>query len=235
MGVGGLVTGIMGASGHYPKVSEPGAGRVGKSYQGLLAAYLQSMPKIYANEAEYQPKYTALGVANTSAVRAGGAADVARLSPDLYDTARRYDPTVTGLLDTLGQQANEQLKTNGALDPGVKRNLQQNIRSSQAARGLGQGPGDAALEADYETQTMEQRRQANQNFASGVAKQTGDYYGDPFTRMLAVSGKPTTTPEIVSPQQSDSMMGTTYNAAASADIANQNAKTAMEQGFNSFD
>lgn len=235
MGVGGLVTGIMGATGGGPHSSPPNPNRVGRDFSALLSQYLNRSGDIYNNEAQYQPLYNLLGIQNQSASRSAGVEDVNRLAPGMYTAMRGYNPQGTGLLDQLGVQASDQLRQNGGLDPAMQRQVQQNVRSSQAARGVGYGPGDAVQEQFYENQTMEQRRRENQQFAGNVAAQEANTYRDPFSLLAGVSGRETVTPQIVSPQQSDSMMGTVYNARAASNIANQNSDTAMLQGFNSFD
>lgn len=234
MGLGGLITGIMGATGNSPTIDTPDPTKVGQDFAGLLQAYLNKQPDIYANEARFQPRYNRLALANQTATRTQNVADAAQLGPGIRTAIRSYDPAVTGTLDTLGQQAQEQLKLNGALDPATQRSVEQATRSSQAARGLGYGPGDAAQEQFYLSQTQEQRRAQNQQFAGNVATETANYYGDPFSRMLSVSQPVSATPQILSPGQSDSMLGTAYNARAAANIGNANAQTAMLQGFNSF-
>jgi hypothetical protein len=61
------------------------------------------------------------------------------------------------------------------------RQVQQTVRSSQAARGLGNGPGDAAQENYYVGQTMDARRAANQNFAQNIGMMQQNAYKDPFS------------------------------------------------------
>lgn len=234
MGLGGLITGIMGATGNSPKIGTPDTTKVGQDFAGLLQAYLSKQPDIYANEAQYQPMYNRLSLANQTATRNQNINDAWKMEPRIRSVMQAYDPAVTGTLNTLGSQAQEQLKLNGALDPATQRTLEQATRTSQASRGLGEGPGDAAQEQYYLTQTQEQRRAQNQQFASGVAGQTANYYGDPFSKMLGISQPVTATPQLMSPAQTDSMLGTTYNASAAANIGNANAQTAMLQGFNSF-
>jgi hypothetical protein len=234
MGLGGLITGIMGATGNSPQIDTPNIGQVGRDYGGLLQTSLNYQPQIYQDEATYQPLYTKLGLQNQTQTRTGNLADATRLAPGIMSVLRKYDPSVTGTLDTLGQQAQEQLKLNGNLDPATLRGVQQATRTAQAARGLGYGPSDVAQEQFYTSQTQEQRRAANQAFAGNVATQTANTYRDPISIMLGMSQPVSATPQIMSPQQTDSMLGTVYNARAAANIGNANNQTAMEQGFNSF-
>lgn len=235
MGLGGLVTGIMGATGGSPSTHAPDPRRVGRDYQALLQAYINSSPALFENESTYQPLYTRLGLENVQMAREAGVAGAGAVAPEIMDITRGYNPRVTGLLDELGSQASEQLSQNGALDPAMERRLVQNVRGSQAARGLGYGPGDAAMEDYYLTNTMEQRRMANQAFAQNTAAAQTAYYKDPFSVAAGVTTPVSAAPTIIPSNQSDAMMGTAYNARASANLANLNAQTAMLQGFNSFD
>lgn len=236
-GYGGIINDIGGSLGigpgsdgrEQPRV--PNAGIVGTRYRNLLNAYLGSAPAIYGNEAQYQPLYTQLGLQNVQAARVAGVSGVGAVAPAIMATERGYNPTVTSLLDTLGVQANDQLSQNGGLDPAMQRRLVQNVRGGQAARGLGYGPGDAAQENYYLTQTMEQRRQANQTFAENIGQAQSNYYKDPFSVAGAVTTPVSAAPTIVSPQQSDAMMGTVYNAQAAANIAGANNATASDNAY----
>jgi hypothetical protein len=236
-GYGGIINDIGGSLGIGPLSDNretpavPNAGQVGRRYQNLLNAYIGSAPSIYGEEAQYQPLYTQLGLANQQAARQAAVSGTAAVAPQIMAAERAYNPQATGLLDTLGQQASTQLAQNGGLDPAMQRQLTQNVRSSQAARGLGYGPGDAAMEDYYVTNTMEQRRQANQQFASNVGQLQEQYYKDPFAVAAGVTQPVSATPTIISPQQSDSMMGTTYNAQAAANIASANNATASDNAY----
>lgn len=209
----------------------PNAGIVGTRYRNLLNAYISSSPAIYANEAQYQPLFTRLGLNNQQMARQAAVSGTAAVAPDIMATERAYNPAATNLLDTLGAQATTQLSYNGGLDPAMQRAVTQNVRGSQAARGLGYGPGDAAMENYYVTNTMEQRRQANQQFASNIGQLQEQYYKDPFSVAAGISQPVSAAPTIISPQQSDSMMGTTYNAQAAANIAGANNATASDNAY----
>jgi hypothetical protein len=233
MGLGGLVTGIMGVTGNSPTIGTPNVGQYGPDYNALLGSYIGSQGSIYGNEARFGPAYTRLGLQEQGIARGGQIGQALQFGPQLAQSLAQYDPSAAGLLGDLGTQARVQLGQNGALDPGVRRMVEQSTRGAQAARGLGYGPGDAAQEQFYLTQTQEQRRAANQAFAGQVAQEQQQFYRDPYSIMGAMSPI-ANTPNLISPQQSDSMLGTTYNASAATNIANQNAKLAMLQGFNAF-
>ena len=204
---------------------------VARQYTALLKAYLQSSPQIYANEAMYQPLYTRLGLQNQQMAREAGVSGVGAVAPGIMSIERGYNPTVTGLLDELGSQASTQFAQNGGLDPAMQRRVVQNVRSGQAARGMGYGPGDVAQENYYLTQTQEQRRQQNQQFAANVGQLQEQYYKDPFMVAAGVTNPVTPAPSIISPQQSDAMMGTVYNANAAANIASANNRAASENAY----
>jgi len=225
-GYGQLFGRMFGYGGESPEAPRPS--RVGNQYQRLLNAYISSAPSIYQEEAQYQPLYTQLGLQNRGAVL-----DWTRgQAPGVMETMRGYNPQATSLLDELGVQASDQLAQNGGLDPAMQRRLTQNVRSSQAARGLGYGPGDAAQENYYLTNTMEQRRAANQQFAANVGQLQEQYYKDPFSVVAGVGATaPGVTPSIIGPQQSDAMMGTIYNAQAAANIAAANNRTASDNAY----
>lgn len=91
------------------------------------------------------------------------------------------------LLDELNQQALSELQSGATLDPSLRREVQQAIRSGQASRGLGYGTRDLAAEALATGLQAEQLRRNRQGFAQsmvGINQATG---GDPF---MAILGRP---------------------------------------------
>jgi hypothetical protein len=188
------------------------------------------------------PALSQLTASTNTAARTADIADVANLGPASYAAIRGYDPAVTGTLDTLNQQAQQQLALNGALDPFTQRALQQNIRTSQAARGMGTGVNDAAAESYYLTSTQEARRAQNQTLASGVASQTAAYYGDPFQQVLSrTSGQTSGTPSVsytanqpsAIPSTSNlaGLAGQGYTASTNASVAGQQQQASALQGL----
>lgn len=211
--------------------SAPSSVLAGRRYQNLLNAYIGGMPSEYGAEAQYQPLFTQLGLNNLQASRAAGVSGTAAVAPEIMQTERAYNPQATNLLDTLGAQATTQLGQNGGLDPAMQRALVQNVRSSQSARGLGEGPGDAAQENYYLTNTMDQRRQANQSFAANVGQMQSNYYKDPFSVAGAVTTPVSAGPTIMPSSQTDSMLGTVYNAQSATNIAAANNKAASDNAY----
>lgn len=212
MGIASL-GGILSGTGN---VSAPDTSGVGNDFASLMGSYLGEQGNVYANEAQYQPQYTALGVSDLGLARQGNVNQVGGLSPQIMSILRGYNPQQAGLLDTLTSQAQQQLALNGALDPATQRTLEQNVRGSQASRGLGYGPGDAATEAFYQAQTQEARRAQNQAFAGNVATQTANTYRDPFSIMLGYSNPVNPGPSITSTGTLASFMGIPYQGRLSA-------------------
>lgn len=133
------------------------------------------------------PRLVDLGNRAQSSVRASEIQDVFNLGPKALEAFKNYDPASTGLADSLAARAKERLDANGALDPFMRRQLSQNIRGAQSARGFGTGTNDAAAEAYYQASTQEQRRRDSEQFAGGVLSQRAALYGDPFQTLLGRS------------------------------------------------
>ena len=189
---------------------------------------LKSMPQFNALELNQAKAMGEQNLGLTSQARAAGLADASSMAPGVMQTMRAYNPQQTGLLDALSHQAQEQLKLNGALDAGTQRTLQQGLRTAQSARGLGTGPGDAAMEAYYTAQTQEQRRAQNQQFASNTAGQLANTYQNPFSIMMGYSQQvPTNNNMAASMGEASGVMGTMYNAEAAASTARSNNQAAM--------
>src|SRR5262245_18851058 len=98
-------------------VKAPGIGGVSRDFEGLMRSYLGQNRNVYENEAEFQPLYARLGYSSQ-----------AGLAPDVMRTLRAYNPEQAGLLDALANQAGDQLRAGGGLDPYTQRLVEQNIR-----------------------------------------------------------------------------------------------------------
>lgn len=175
-----------------PAPNPPPAGAVlYQQGQGIpTTTSIAASPGALATAAAAQPAL--LGM--QSASRAQDIADVQALGPAALSAMRTYNPAVTGLYDTMDQQAQQLVAQNGALDPFTQQALQQSFRAGEASRGMAGGTQDAAMEAYYQAATQEQRRQTNLALAGQVAGQTAGYYGDPFQQVLARTSGGVQTP-----------------------------------------
>lgn len=128
----------------------------------------------------------------TTTQRAGDIADVRTLGPQAAQAIRAANPQQTRLLDSLNRQAlrpgtatastspimrelqNQalsELKLGARLDPSLRSEVQQGIRSAQSARGFGYGANDAMEEIVAQGERGEQLRRARQGFAQSVEGQ----------------------------------------------------------------
>jgi hypothetical protein len=135
------------------------------------------------------------------------------------------NPEQAALLAELNQQAQAGLEAGGNLSAWERREIQQSSRAGGAARGMGYGSQDAAIESLAQLQGANARRQQRQGFAQsmvGVNKATA---ADPF---MAILGRPSS----MNPMMSGGMVGQAqgFNPGAmfspesqyAGDIYNQN-------------
>lgn len=146
--------------------------------QGLLTLYRDYLAPTMEQTQEAQQ----------SSQRTADVADVSRLGPAALAAFKQSDPATANLIDTLTQHAQDQLNAGSKLDPELQRAMEQNIRSSQASRGMGYGPSDVFNESMGLTQFGEQLRQQRQAFAGQAAGLRNSIYGDPFQRILNRQG-----------------------------------------------
>lgn len=215
MGVGGLITGIMGATDSGPKIGTPNPKGVSKDYLALINGFSQGQPAIFGTEQEYKPKYLGLD---------------AGLLPQAVGAARGAVPGVGGLYDTLNNQAQQGLDAGTSLDPTLQATAQQSIRQGQAARGMGNGPADVLQESRAITGMGEQLRQRRQDFAAGLGSSETNAFLPAGMGLLGGANS-----SIIPGSQSYDIFNTAYNARAAANIGNANNQTALLNGFNSFD
>jgi hypothetical protein len=228
MGIASL-GGILSGAGD---VESPNLGQSTSDFRSLMDAYFGQSGNVYNNEAQYKPKYAAMdaGLFNTNFQKTFGS-----VLPMAASGARNAAPGASGLMNTLTSQAQDQLRTNGALDPAAQRQVQQSVRSSQASRGLGYGPGDAAQEQFYQMQTQEQRRAQNQSLAGGVAQQDWNMFGMPAFNLaagaagqagsVAVGAHPTLGPD------TNRMLAMPYEASLQQNIGTAQNNTGLYESM----
>lgn len=144
----------------------------------MSQAYEQQIPRA----AEISTKY-----AQAMAPAFGAIGESARTA---YQ--QTLDPSVRGILGTLGQQAQQDLTLGSALSAAETQQAQQASRAAMAARGMQMGNQAVALEALNTYNMGQQRMRERQQFASGVyglgqqqAQQAMGFYGNPLVGTAA--------------------------------------------------
>ena len=223
-----------------------------------LRALQETAPGRYQLEQEYVPKYANLrasalqdylggpgGVDETSAIstrsqRLNDTFDTALISPELLKAIQGGNPELADLMHKLTSSANTSLDS--PLDPGMGREVDQSVRSAQAARGMGFGPSDVYGEAIAHSGAANDWRQKNRNYATNIAGLNDQVYGRPMHEIL--SRRSAAFPmalgmsENFGPGQFSDPFGayasdlnnTNFNAASAQAIAKRNAYAGMTSG-----
>jgi len=180
--------------------SAPAPPRIDKQIERTVEGYLKALPKkrqaeladvdtqiqlaarlapqLLELQQEYAPQYNRqmlelereLGPQWSEVQRAARErelADAAALAPLL---ASAEDPQTARLRAQLGQQLEQELTAGAALDPELRREVEQSIRSAQSARGMSRGAGPANAEALFAGQAALQLRQQRQAAADQFLK-----------------------------------------------------------------
>lgn len=211
--MGGLISGTIGLLGGGPKVKPPNTTQVGNDYTGLLQAYLSGQPDVYGAEREWKPQYIEGRIGDLE--RYGGRATAAHRAAE--------DPSSAALRGRLTTAAGDQIALGRSFDD---RDFNNSYRASQAARGLGYGPGDAISESVARSQVGEDLFSRRLGFGQSVLQQNQAFDAPALGVMDA-------GPTIVPQEQNYDLLNTTYNARAAANITNANNQNALIAGFGS--
>lgn len=124
-----------------------------------LAAYQELFPLQFNIEEEAARRYAGL----SQSIVGGYAPELTKTISGLYGT-----PESEGLYGELNRQALEELQAGSQLTPSMTREVQQNVRAGQAARGMGFGPTDVYEEAMTLGSAGEALKASRRGFAQGV-------------------------------------------------------------------
>ena len=199
---------------------------------GLLKTYEEAEPALTRFTAQAQ-----------SGQRERDIADVERLGPRASAAFRTADSAAAAIEDKLAAQAMEELDAGASLDPALRNEVVQGVRSAQADRGFGMGASDASVEGLFLGREAEGMRRTRQNFASGVAARRRAANVDPF---LAVIGRQSAVPAMTGAAvgegrsmtagapdfnpwnaYSQDLYNTNFKASAAAKIAQANNQAAI--------
>ena len=104
---------------------------------GLLELYQQDI----------MPGLARADVAGLDVTREGDIAAVERLGQRATEAFRQANPEQAALMAELNRQAQQELAAGASLPPAMARELEQQVRGAQAARGKGFGVSDISEEA----------------------------------------------------------------------------------------
>ena len=233
------------------KIKAPPPRDYAKETRETLQAQIDLAPGLYGAEEQFRGKYaqldmdiakqmspqlqdlyetsqTRLGAIDRDQLalqREGDIAAIEQLGGRARAAMEAANPEQAALLAELNQQAQADLAAGGDLSAWERRELQQSTRAGQAARGLGYGIGDAAIESLAQLQGASARRRQRQGFAQSMVGLNKATSADPF---MAILGRPSS----VSPAMAGGVLGQAggFNAGQmfspesqyAGDIYNQN-------------
>lgn len=141
----------------------------------------ESLPQLTQLYAQHMPELAAAESANRRAMMEG---DLQTIKDYGEDVRVAVDPQRARLLDTLAQQAEEDLAQGYGVSPELEREFQQSVRAGQASRGFGYGESDIAAEAAFTAGQKDAMRRGRQQFASNVVNLRSSAGVDPFMALL---------------------------------------------------
>jgi hypothetical protein len=233
----------------HPSLMKPGAGGGnGVNYRPELRTRTVNIPGsrglLDLLEHDIMPASDRMSSESLTRQREAEIGDVERLGPRATAAWRAANPEQAKLLDELNRQAQSELELGAQLDPSMRREVEQQIRAGQAARGMGLGMNDLADEIFGTGMAAEDMRARRRGFATqmtGVNQMTSI---DPFMATLGRPGMGTSQGNQLL-GQSRSMLGgigpqlfgssidandvynTNFNAAAANQLSAQNNQGAM--------
>ena len=233
------------------KIKAPKARDYEKEIFATTRAQIELAPELYAAESQYRPLYSQLDVdiakniapqmldiyestqprlaamarQTLAAQRERDIESIEQLGGRARSALEAANPEQAALMAELNRQAQTGLEAGGQLSAWERREIQQSARSGQAARGMGYGVGDAAIESLAQLQGASARRQQRQGFAQSMVGLNKATSADPF---MAILGRPSS----VSPAMAGGVLGQAqgFNAGQmfspesqyAGDIYNQN-------------
>lgn len=203
--------------------------------QGLLDLY----------EKDIMPGLSRADVAGLDVSREGDIAAVERLGKRATDAFRSANPEQAALMAELNRQAQADLTAGASLPPELARELEQQVRGAQAARGMGFGMADIGQEALVKGLQAEQLQRRRQGFAQQMVGLNAATAADPFMAILgrpgvgvnqaqgvAMQGQGMGPQQVFNPESAyaGSLAAGNYNAQLNANIASANARAGVAAG-----
>jgi hypothetical protein len=196
-------------------------------------------------ERDIMPGLARADVAGLDVSREGDIAAVERLGQRATEAFRQANPEQAALMAELNRQAQAELAAGAALPPALSRELEQQVRGAQAARGMGFGMADVGQEALVKGLQAEQLQRRRQAFAQQMVGLNAATAADPFMAILgrpgvgiqagqgvAMQGQGMAPQQVFNPESAyaGSLAAGNYNAQLNANIASANARAAVAGG-----
>jgi hypothetical protein len=197
-------------------------------------------------EKDIMPGLSRADVAGLDVTREGDIAAVERLGKRATDAFRAANPEQAALMAELNRQAQADLTAGASLPPELARELEQQVRGAQAARGMGFGMADIGQEALVKGLQAEQLQRRRQGFAQQMVGLNAATAADPFMAILGRPGVGVNQAQGVAGQgqtfnpgnafnpesaYAGSLAAGNYNAKLNANIASANAKAGVASGM----
>lgn len=138
-------------------------------------------------ETDVLPRLNAAEVAGRRVGREGDIRDVEELGVRATEAFKAANPEQAALMSELNRQAMSDLEAGASLPPDLAREMEQQVRSAQASRGMGFGMADVGQEALVKGLQAEQLQRRRQAFAQQIAGMNAATAQDPF---MAILGRP---------------------------------------------
>tara|TARA_Y100000310_G_scaffold93845_1_gene91419 strand:+ start:2455 stop:3300 length:846 start_codon:yes stop_codon:yes gene_type:complete len=233
------------------KIKAPPPRDYGKEMASTLESQIRLAPKLYESEEAYRGKYaqldmdiakqmtpqlldlyessqSRLGAMDREQLglqREGDIAAIEKYGGRARAALDAANPEQAALLRELNAQAQSDLSAGGQLSGWERREIQQSSRAGGAARGMGYGSQDVAMESLAQLQGANTRRRQRQGFAQSMVGLNKATAADPF---MAILGRPSS----MNPMMSGGVVGQAggFNPGAmfspesqyAGDIYNQN-------------
>jgi len=196
-------------------------------------------------ERDIMPGLARADVAGLDVTREGDIAAVERLGQRATEAFRQANPEQAALMSELNRQAQQELAAGASLPPAMARELEQQVRGAQAARGMGFGVSDISQEALVKGLQAEQLQRRRQAFAQQMVGLNAATAADPFMAILgrpgvgiaagqslAAQGQGMAPQQVFNPESAyaGSLAAGNYNAALNASIASANARAGVASG-----
>lgn len=197
-------------------------------YGWLMDMYGGQLPKALATEQSMGPQF-AQARTDTLDAALNGLNGQPGLESTYLSAVRGGDPQSAALSDTLATAATNDLALDNRLDPNQQHAMEQNVRTGQAARGMGYGNTDVFQEMMMKSGYGDQLRQQRRGFADLIQQQRQSLAATPAN--MATQTSTATNPNLMDPQNMWRMLAQTYgeNQQNNRQTAELETKIGMDQ------